>query len=252
MPTLSAPPPAVRTRQRPDPLPPPPGLPAPATGFVGRTLADYVQCFALDLSALRKRDVLDVAAGASSFAAEACARGIDAVAVDPHYLDTPDELAARIAQDDAHLAAQLRLRRLPAKRLSAIAAAEADRRLAAQRFLADFAAKRFHGRYVGASLPRLPFFDATFDLVLCAHLLFSEAQQFDLDWHLAACRELMRVSAGEARLHPVIGSDGRPHPGLARLRRELKAVGLVSELVRVDGEFLVGNETRFVLKRASP
>ena len=63
----------------------------------------------------------------------------------------------------------------------------------AQRFLADYEAQRLYGRYVAASLPRLPFFDATFDLVLCAHLLFTYAQRFDFDWHLAACRERARA-----------------------------------------------------------
>ncbi len=251
MSTLSIPPAATLTRQRPNSLPPPPGFVIPADCFVGRTLADYVQGFALDLVALRKRDVLDVAAGASSFTAEACARGLDAVAVDPRYLDTPNELAARVAQDDAQRDAQFRLRRLPAKRLAAITAAETDRRLAAPRFLADFAAKRFHGRYVGAALPRLPFFDATFDLVLCAHLLFPDTPAFDLDWHLAACRELWRVSAGEVRVHPVVDPEGRPCPGVVKLRRELKASGIASELVRAAGEFLVGTDAMLVLKKSN-
>ena len=222
--------------------------------FFGRTLAEYAQFFALDLAALRKRDVLDVAAGPSSFAAEACMRGIDAVAVDPLYYSAPAELTARIAADYAHMFAQMRAkpRLFRFKSFPSIDAAETDRRLAAQRFLADFEAQRFYGRYVGASLPHLPFFDGTFDLVLCAHLLFTYAARFDFDWHLAACKELVRVSAGEVRLHPVVGTDGRTYPGLARLRRELKAAGITSELVRVGYEFFVGTDTMLVLKRASP
>ena len=277
MPTLTAPP----------PRPPPPAalarrfprsssaasLPAqslelPTISFFGRTLAEYVQFFALDLTALRRKDVLDVAAGPSSFTAEACARGIDAVAVDPLYTQPPDELAARIETDYAHMFAQMRARRRLFKiggsgfqalnqkapagsrcHFESIDAAETDRRLAAQRFLADFEAQRLYGRYVGASLPRLPFFDGTFDLVLCAHLLFTNAGRFDFDWHLAACRELVRVSAGEVRIHPLCGTDGRTYPGLPRLRRELKAGGIASEVVRVDYEFFVGTDTMLGLKR---
>jgi SAM-dependent methyltransferase len=249
MPTLTAPPPPAALARRFPRSSPPPLLEPPAVPFCGRTLADYAQCFALDLPALRRRDVLDVAAGPSSFTAEACARGIDAVAVDPLYPQAPDELAARIEADCAHLRARPRLFRL--KSFPSLAAVEADRRLAAQRFLADFAAQRCYGRYVGASLPHLPFFDATFDLVLCAHLLFTQAGRFDFEWHLAACRELVRVSAGEVRLHPVVGADGRTYPGLPRLRRELKAAGIASELVRVDCGFLVGTDTMLVLKRAA-
>lgn len=228
-------------------------LELPAVSFFGRTLTEYAQFFALDLVALKKRDVLDVAAGPSSFAAEACARGINAVAVDPLYTATPDELRSRVDCDYGQMLAQMRARpRLFRYRnFPSIDAAEVDRRLAAQRFLADFEAQRFYGRYVGAELPHLPFFDGTFDLVLCAHLLFTYAARFDFEWHLAACKELVRVSAGEVRLHPVVGADGRTYPGLPRLRRELKACGITSELVRVDYEFFVGTDTTLVLRKST-
>ena len=255
MPTLTErPPPAAFARRFPRPSSSTPPLELPNVSFFGRTLAEYAQFFALDLAALKRRDVLDVAAGPSSFAAEANARGIDAVAVDPLYTSAPGELATRVAADYAHMFAQMRARprlfRL--KSFPSIDAAETDRRLSAQRFLADFEAQRFYGRYVGASLPHLPFFDGTFDLVLCAHLLFTYATRFDFDWHLAACKELVRVSAGEVRLHPVVGTDGRTYPGLPRLRRELKAAGVASELVRVNYEFFVGTDSMLVLKKAAP
>ncbi len=242
------------SRATPDSPSQPQPLDLPTISFFGRTLAEYAQFFALDLAALKKRDVLDVASGPSSFTAEAHARGIDAVAVDPLYTSTPDALRARVEGDYAHMFAQMRARpRLfKFKSFPSIDAAETDRRLAAQRFLADFEAQRFYGRYVGASLPRLPFFDGTFDLVLCAHLLFTYAGRFDFDWHLAACKELVRVSAGEVRLHPIVATDGRTYPGLPRLRRELKAAGIASELVRVDYEFFVGADSMLVLKKAVP
>ncbi|MEY2879005.1 MAG: hypothetical protein RLZZ15_1385 [Verrucomicrobiota bacterium] len=220
MPTLLSLSPVTAQGRRGLKFPPPPPLPLPPVAFRGRTLAEYARCFALDLTALRRRDVLDVAAGSSSFTAEACARGIDAVAVDPCYADGPDELSARVEGNDA-----------------------------ATRFLADFAAQRFYGRYVAAALPHLPFFDETFDLVLCAGLLFGRERRFDFDWHVAACRELVRVSAAEVRLHRVVDVEGRAVPGVARLRRELKAVGVASELVRVAGQFAVGMEAMLVLKR---
>ena len=87
MPTLAAPPPP--TTQSPRSAP---SLELTSVSFFGRTLAEYAQFFALDVAALRGRDVLDVAAGPSSFTAEACARKIDAVAVDPLYGSTPDAL----------------------------------------------------------------------------------------------------------------------------------------------------------------
>src|SRR4051812_8373899 len=205
----------------------------PSVSFFGRSLAEYTQFFALDLAALRGRDVLDVAAGPSSFVAEACARKIDAVAVDPLYGTAPEALADQVEHDYDRMFAQMRTkpRMFRFKSFPSIDAAEIDRRGAAQRVISDYATQFAYGRYVAGALPRLPFFDGTFDLVLCAHLLFTYAKLFDFDWHLAACRELVRVSAGEVRLHPIVGTDAKPYPGLARLRRELRAEGIASELV---------------------
>ena len=233
-------------------------MPAPSSSalelssvsFFGRTLAEYEQCLALDLSALRGRSVLDVAAGPSSFTAEAVRRGVDAVAIDPLYGCTPATLAAHVQLDYARMAAQMRahpgLFRLRA--FSSLAAAEADRRAAAQRFLADYESGFLHNRYVGGALPRLPFLDGAFDLVLCAHLLFVYARLFPFDWHLAACRELRRVSAGEVRLHPLCGPDGRPHPELDRLRRALRAEGIATRVVRTGYEFFAGSGSVLVLR----
>lgn len=259
MPVLAPPP--VRTRPfRPRPVAPraaaTPALDLPTVSFFGRTLAEYSQFFALDLPALRGCDVLDVAAGPSSFAAEACQRRIDAVAVDPFYGAPADDLGARITADYDRMFAQIRanprLFKVGAspRFFDSIEAAELDRRVAAQRFLNDYAAHFAHGRYVGAALPHLPFFDRTFDLVLCAHLLFVYAARFDFDWHLAACRELVRVSAGEVRIHPLCGPDGRPYPKLAALRRELKASGIESEVIPVPYEFFAGTNVTLVLRRA--
>ncbi len=252
MPALAlapAPSPAPRIIPRPGPR-----LDLPSISFFGRSLAEYVQFFSLDLAALKGRDVLDVGAGPSSFTAEACARKIDAVAVDPLYGDEVGALTTRVQADYARMFEQMRAKRrlFRLKSFPSIDAAEADRRGAAQRFLADYEARLFHGRYVGGALPRLPFFDGTFDLVLCAHLLFLYAAKFDFDWHVAACRELVRVSASEVRIHPVCGADGKPYPGLARLRRELREAGIVSEVRALDYEFFAGANAMLVLRRAAP
>jgi SAM-dependent methyltransferase len=226
----------------------------PTVSFFGRTLAEYTQFFALDIDALRGCDVLDVAAGPSSFTAEACARRVDAVAIDPFYGAPADDLAAQIDADYTRMFVQMRAKpqlfRL--KSFPSLDAAEADRRLAAQRFLADYAAHFAHGRYVGGAVPHLPFFDRTFDLVLCAHLLFLYGARFDYEWHLAACRELVRVSATEVRIHPICGPDGKPYARLPALRRELRDTGIASEVVTVDYEFFAGSSSMLVLRRAAP
>ncbi len=247
MPSL-APTPCARSR-----IASSPELELSAVSFFGRSLTEYALFFALDVHSLRGRDVLDVAGGPSSFAAEACARRINAVAVDPLYGGKLATLAAHVQLDYAAMFAQMRAKphRLRLKSFPSIDAAEQDRRTAAQRFLSDYEAHFIHNRYIGASLPRLPFFDGTFDLVLCAHLLFIYAKYFDFDWHLAACRELARVAAEEVRIHPLCGIDGKPYPGLSRLRRELKESGIASDVRPVDYEFFAGATTMLVLSKAA-
>ena len=246
MPTLAAPRHTLATA--------PQAMDLPAVSFFGRTLEEYTRFFGLDVAALRGRAVLDVAAGPSSFTAEAHRRGVDAVAVDPLYDRPHGELAGRVRDDYARMFEQIREKRrlFRFKHFPSFDAAEADRRAAASRFLADYEGNVRHGRYVRASLPLLPFLDDTFDLVLCAHLLFLYAQRFDFDWHVAACAELARVSHGEVRIHPVCGAGGKPYAELDRLRKCLEEKGVASAVVRVNYEFFAGSSTMLVLNPQSP
>jgi SAM-dependent methyltransferase len=223
----------------------------PIVSFFGRTLEEYTKFFALNPAKLRRCAVLDVAAGPASFTAEAIRHGIDAVAVDPLYDRSVHALTEQVRQDYEKMFLQMRAKAslFRLKSFPSIAAAASDRRAAAQRFLTDYEGNVRHGRYVRGALPRLPFLDGAFDLVLCAHLLFIYATRFDFDWHLAACAELARVSNGEVRIHPVCGADGKPYAELGRLRRELLGLGVDSEVVPVDYEFFIGSSSMLVLRR---
>jgi len=222
-----APPPFARPGIAPLPRRLPPVVPLP-----GRSLADYLRWFALDAHALRGRDVLDVAAGLSSFTAEACARKINAVAVDPIYGESAESLAAASLPSFPPdvIAAELSSNVRRAGASAVIPDFDRDAGAPVQRFLNDYEAHFMHNRYVRASLPRLPFFDGTFDVVLCAHLLFTGERRWDFDWTLAAVVELVRVSAGEVRLYPLSEVSGKTCSGLPRLRRALKDAGIESEL----------------------
>ncbi len=227
-------------------------LEVPSVAFFGRTLAEYAQFFAIEPNSLKGLSVLDVAAGPSSFTAEACRRGVDAVAVDPLYGCTPKALAAHVQIDYRRMLAQMRAKPqlLRFKSFGSIDEAEASRRSAAERFLADYEQQFVHNRYIGAALPLLPFLDGAFDLVLCAHLLFVYAKKFDFTFHLEACRELVRVSRDEVRIHPLVGLGGKKYVELDRLRSTLAEVGILSEVVPVDYEFFKGADSMLVLRRS--
>lgn len=220
--------------------------------FFGRSFDEYCRFFSLDPDSLVGRSVLDVAAGPSSFTAEARRRGVNAVAADPLYGCTPAALATHVQLDYRTMFARMR-RQSGLFRLRSFAsfeAAEQDRSAAARRFIDDYEAYFAHDRYVGAALPTLPFADGAFDLVLCAHLLFLYARHFDYAFHLAACRELMRVARDEVRLHPLCGTDGRRYPRLDELVTDLAAVGIVAREQPVDYEFFAGTTHMMVLQRA--
>ncbi|MEU2038121.1 hypothetical protein [Nocardia niwae] len=208
--------------------------------LTGRSLDEYRAMFALTDDDLRG-DILDCPGGAASFAAEAAALGARVVAVDPVY-------------------------RLPAVELTALAAAELDhstshttasadgyvwdfygdldghrlmRRTAAGRFADDLLVNP--ARYRFGVLPALDFPDRAFDLVLSSHLLFTYADRLDFDFHVAALRELVRLSRGEVRVFPLVDhAGGRLDDLLVRSRQVLRANGIRSEVTEVGFEFQRG------------
>ena len=210
--TLTLPPPSLV------PTPPSSGVAEPppcSLPFYGRSLAEYTASFGLDLPALRHQAVLEVGAGPSSFAVEANRRGVDVVAVDPLYGCPMTTLATYVQLDYARVAVE-GARRLSGVPLARREALEQDRRTAAQRFLADYESGFLHNRYLGAALPRLPFLDGAFDLVLCGHVLFSHPAIFDREKLVAACLELVRVSTGGARVAPLTGLTATQADDLTR------------------------------------
>lgn len=234
----------------------------PKTHFFGRDLAEYRRIFALrDDHELRPgARVLDVAAGPASFTAELTRLrpDLDAVAVDPHYGARPGSLATLARADHARVAAQMRakpgLLRPGPESFPDLENAIAARRAAAERFLADYESGFVLGRYVGAALPDLPFADASFDLVLCGHLLFLHSGLLDPAFHRAALLELLRITApgGELRLHPLCGADGHVYPHLDEMLAELATRGVTNERIAVRGAFFHAADATLVLRRGRP
>jgi SAM-dependent methyltransferase len=193
----------------------------PRVVFFGRTGADALAFFNLDLAAWRGQRVLDCPGGPGSFTALARAAGVESVAADPLYDLSLAELEQRCRDDVAftmeRLARSASLR--PDFDLPLFAQGKLE---ALEAFLAD---RREHPEaYRAAALPSLPFEAGSFDLVLCGHLLFcyapiadgglSEQPDFDLHWHRRALAELLRVSRREVRLYPAHTIERRPkvHP----------------------------------------
>jgi hypothetical protein len=219
--------------------------------FIGRTFGEYLDMFALDHDVLSRGPVLDCPAGPSSFAAEATERGFDATACDVLYGESAGRLGARCERDIGYIYAKLdeaphlytwRYYRDKAEVVSL-------RRKAFGKFLLDFQEGRKRGRYVEAALPRLPFPDGRFSLVLSGHFLFLYGDRLDFDFHLACLRELLRVSSGEVRVFPLQGLDAKPYAHLGEITDALKSEGIYAETARVALEFQRGGNMMLRLGR---
>lgn len=189
--------------------------------------------------------VLDCPGGGSSFTALANEAGASAIAVDPVYARPHDALAELVMTETArgrdHTAAG-------GDRYVWDYYGDLDGYTRIRRASADAFARDLVGnpaRYLPAALPRLPFGDGRFDLVLSSHLLFTYADRLDLSFHRAALRELCRVARGEVRVFPLLEQGGRGVPAI--LSELLATLGVPSRVERVGYEFQRGGNEMLVL-----
>ena len=87
----------------------------------------------------------------------------------------------------------------------------------------------------------MPFSDASFDLVLSSHLLFSYADSLDVTFHLDTIVELMRVTSHELRIFPLVPvGSSEPYPRLVEMLDELRNRNIHCRTADVDYEFQRG------------
>lgn len=215
----------------------------------GRRFSEYEAFFGLE-GLNRCAPVLDAGGGPSSFAAEARARGIEVVSVDPLYQLPTREIERRFEQTAATMRVEMHRAayRFNWAFYGSENAVHRLRREALKLFLDDFPAGLAERRYVAASLPVLPFADCSFRLALVSHLLFLYGDQLDFAFHLAALRELLRVAL-EVRVFPLINLDGLPSSHLPGVMNVLRGEGVEVALVDVPFEFQKGATRMLVLRR---
>ncbi|QDV35537.1 hypothetical protein [Tautonia plasticadhaerens] len=193
----------------------------------GRSFDEYALMFSLSGVDLPGR-TLGCGDGPASFNAEATAAGHAVVSCDPIYALPAGAIRLRVEQTYEAIIGQVR--RQPERHIWDRFHDPDDlgrhRLTAMGRFLDDFGRRRGSGRYLAAALPRLPFADGSFRLALVSHLLFlyGEGEGLGGATHVASALELMRV-AGEVRIFPLLGLDGRLSPHIAPVRSALEAAG---------------------------
>ncbi len=219
--------------------------------FIGRMYIEYLRMFDLDESTLRNGRVLDCAAGPSSFTAEAFEKGFEVTACDILY-DAPVKMLIEKGRQDIEHTFQkvdgvphLYVWKYYKDRQEIIGL----RHKALGLFEKDYPYGFRRGRYVRAELPRLPFPDDTFKLVLSSHFLFLYGDRLTTDFHALSLQEMMRVCSGEVRVYPLQGLDAKPYPHLKDVMSSLKSEGIEANVVEVPFEFQKGANRMMRLRR---
>jgi len=226
------------------------GLDLDRVVLLGRTFDEYARFFGLNLPALPGQRILDVAAGVSSFTAEANARDIDVTALDRIYKFSADEIQARCEHDLEEIARTIGDKKV--YRWEFYKSAEGMRALRAKAyrtFLEDFRAHPH--RYVARDLPTTGFKEGEFDLTLASYLLFVYEDQLDYAFHKSTLLELARITKGEIRIYPTVTFEAEPSQCLARLRKDPECEFLKFEIIPTDFEFLRGSNNYLSVRRTN-
>ncbi len=157
----------------------------------GRSFDEYRRMFALTEADLPLA-IVGCGDGPASFNAEATRRGVAVTSVDPIYRWSTADVRRRLADTYQQIVDQTS-RNAGEFVWDSIGSVEELGRLrmaAMETFLDDYDAGRSQGRYLEATLPTLPFPDASFDLALCSHFLFLYTSQLDETFHRSAVREM--------------------------------------------------------------
>ncbi len=214
----------------------------------GRSLGEYRSMFMLteaDLSGA----LLGCSDGPASFNAELTSRGGRVTSVDPIYQFSRQEIAQRIDEAAEQVLSEVEKHHdnYLWEQIPSVEALATTRMTAMNRFLQDYESGLIQERYVQASLPDLPFTDNQFELALCSHFLFLYSDHLDLDFHLAAIKELGRV-AREVRIYPLVTLDGRLSSHLSLITNALRSSSWTVREQRVSYRFQKKAITMLVLR----
>ncbi len=180
----------------------------------GRTLEEYQLMFALSRADLEAQ-ILGCGDGPASFNAEMTALGYSVISIDPIYQFSGEQIRQRVQETYEPVISQVKQNshRYIWKNFQDADELGQARLVAMERFLLDYEAGQFEGRYRYQCLPNLQLTDNQFELCLCSHLLFLYSEQLSLDFHIASITELLRV-AQEVRIFPLLKLDGEARPEL--------------------------------------
>lgn len=205
----------------------------------------YLLMFDLKESELEE-GIVDVASGASSFAAELRARAYHAVSIDPIYKLTAKEMPDFIEKMLLKLG-----KRLEKQKITFVWAQTNDlselmgkQRGIADVFLKDYLQRHAALYYIPQALPTIQL-KKKYGLALCANFLFDGPFEDDFTFQVEALKNMCSI-AKEARIFPLINSAGQNATHLAPLMAALQAQGYGIEIREVP--FLLQDNANAMLR----
>jgi hypothetical protein len=215
----------------------------------GRSLDEYIKMFNLSTEDLHK-NILGVGDGPASFNAEGTAKGYKITSIDPIYQFDGAEIKQRFDEVVDNIIDQIiatpnnwvwsyhkNPQELKASRIKTL-----------ETFLPDYSQGKEVGRYQAQELPHLDFADQSFDLGLCSHFLFLYSEQLNLDFHLAAIQEMLRVSQ-EVRIFPLLNLMQETSPYLEAAIAHFNNLHYSTVIAPVPYEFQPGANQMLVIKQ---
>jgi hypothetical protein len=216
----------------------------------GRSKAEYELMFNLTPEDLSKT-IVGIGDGTASFNAEMAAQGQIVTSVDPLY----EFSATAITQQFEAVVDRIftQIERTPNDWVWTYHPSpqhlRQTRTQVLETFAADYNLGKQQGRYITGSLPELPFPDRIFALALSSYLLFVYTEQFSLDFHITAIREMCRI-ASEVRIFPLVMANRHERsPYLDPVRHRLASEGIDSEVICVDYELQRGGHEMISFKQ---
>lgn len=214
----------------------------------GRSLDEYIKMFNLSPSDLQKR-ILGVGDGPASFNAEGTARDAKITSIDPIYQFSGVEIKQRFDTVVDNIIEQI----IATPKNWVWNYHQSPQTLKQSRiktleiFLQDYEQGLPEGRYLAQKLPQLDFADQTYDLALCSHFLFLYSEHFNLDFHSASIKEILRVSR-EVRIFPLLTLMQETSPYVDGIVTEFINLGYSVTIEEVPYELQPGGNKMLVIK----
>ena len=203
--------------------------------------------FSLSREDLKKR-ILGCGDGPASFNSVLTRRGGHVVSIDPLYQYSHLEIKKRIGETYEQVLSQTRKNRAEFiwERISSVEELGHIRMAAMNAFLDDFSSGVSQGRYLPASLPKIPFRYRTFDISLSSHFLFLYCDHLSIDFHVSSIKEMCNV-AREARVFPLLDLAARLSRYVAPVKSILEQDGYGVKIEVVDYEFQKGGNKMMIV-----